>query len=437
MGDDARQALGNACQLAGSADEYAQELLTISKPDWHQLLILGNGFDLECGLRSSFADFEVNRECELELQNVVLHENIGQWLDYLIKENITIWDIILLQKKESLWSDIEAAIRDSVLDVSKHSIGELVDWRISSKWEKQIRSNLSFVQKWAMALLDLRETARKEFGKENIEGIDELILLYLVKILDNNNVEAVDERKLSRVMLDQLHILEDEFANYLNQQISNKYYSNSLRLISEILIYGQPSKDKYRIHSSLINFNYTDPLKNMKNKYEIFSDSITNIHGSLADGKIIFGIDGMGCMSDENTMPFTKTYRLMQCNRAIKTDLFYGPVKGDKQRVTKVIKFYGHSLSPADYSYFQSIFDDVDLYAGDTKLIFFYRPPKNDGGQKGDPEKARSDMVRKVVRLINSYGSTLDNVDHGENMLHKLLLEGRLNIIELPRYIAI
>ena len=35
-----------------------------------------------------------------------------------------------------------------------------------------------------------------------------------------------------------------------------------------------------------------------------------------------------------------------------------------------VIKFYGHSLARADYSYFQYIFDMYDLYNSNIKLIF-------------------------------------------------------------------
>ena len=39
------------------------------RPNWHQLIIVGNGFDLECGLPSGFSDYinarnkEIN-ECE-------------------------------------------------------------------------------------------------------------------------------------------------------------------------------------------------------------------------------------------------------------------------------------------------------------------------------------------------------------------------------------
>lgn len=418
-----------------------QDILDFTNSNWHQLLILGNGFDLECGLHSSFSDFELIRKIKINLLDAMYYNNVEEWIDNLIDSGITLWDIILVQTKNSLWSDIESSIKDCVLDVSKYSVSNLTDFMISNIGKKQIRSNYNFIQKWTAVIPDFRAKVRTGYARQFLSTIDELILFYFVKLLDNMSIAVVDNRVISRVMLDQLHIIEKEFAKYLKQQINYAYYCDSCRLIKEIWWYGQPSKSEYKVNSSLINFNYTDPLNGIDDKYSMFNDGVINIHGSLEDDQIIFGIDGMGCMSDENVMPFTKTYRLMIWNRVIKTNLFYGPVKGDKQMVTKVIKFYGHSLSPADYSYFQSIFDDVDLYAGDTELIFFYRAHGNSngehgdgGGQQCDSREARNDMVQKVVRLINSYGSTLDNVDHGENMLHKLLLEGRLKVVELPKY---
>ena len=41
-------------------------------------------------------------------------------------------------------------------------------------------------------------------------------------------------------------------------------------------------------------------------------------------------------------------------------------------------------------------------------------------------------MFEKVNRLIATYGATLDDEDHGRNLLHKLLLEGRLTIKQAP-----
>ena len=80
------------------------------------------------------------------------------------------------------------------------------------------------------------------------------------------------------------------------------------------------------------------------------------------------------------------------------------------------IKFYGHSLNEADYSYFQSIFDYYNLYENNNVgLIFYY--------SKG------YEQTDKVYRLINTYGKTLSNKDQGKNLTHKLLLENRLKTV--------
>lgn len=57
------------------------------RPFWHQLIVIGNGFDLECGLASSFADFMGVRKAALE------DEENGK--DNRYGFTGTIWDAIL------------------------------------------------------------------------------------------------------------------------------------------------------------------------------------------------------------------------------------------------------------------------------------------------------------------------------------------------------
>lgn len=99
---------------------------------------------------------------------------------------------------------------------------------------------------------------------------------------------------------------------------------------------------------------------------------------------------------------------------------------------TRFIKFYGHSLGKADYSYIQAILDAVKLYEGDTKLIFFFRPHGQNSEDCGTAEKAKKDAMSKAIALLAAYGTTLDNKDHGTNLIHQLLIEGRLVVTLLP-----
>lgn len=87
-----------------------------------------------------------------------------------------------------------------------------------------------------------------------------------------------------------------------------------------------------------------------------------------------------------------------------------------------MIKFYGHSLASADYSYFQSIFDMVSLYSSRVRLLFFY----------GDYSvTARTETYQRVLNLLSAYGETMDNEDHDKSLIHKLILKGRLSIVRL------
>ena len=151
---------------------------------------------------------------------------------------------------------------------------------------------------------------------------------------------------------------------------------------------------------------------------------MVNIHGWLDDGSAIFGIDGTDFLDDPDALPFTKTYRVMSSDTHDVTDIACSPtsVYG---RAISVIKFFGHSLSEADYSYLQAIFDIVDLYDGDTTLVFYYRPYRDDDT---NGSMARNETMQRVTRLLRAYGKTLDNKDHGKNLLHRLLIEQRLYV---------
>lgn len=83
---------------------------------------------------------------------------------------------------------------------------------------------------------------------------------------------------------------------------------------------------------------------------------------------------------------------------------------------------FGHSLSRADYPYFESIFSTVDLYNGHTSLVFLYS-----NYAKG----VRESEVTKVLALLDYYGSSLGIVGRSNNLAHKLMLEGRLVVREI------
>ena len=206
------------------------------------------------------------------------------------------------------------------------------------------------------------------------------------------------------------------------------YKEKAGELMSEIILDQRPSNDKFDVEESILSFNYTRAINQFRS--DEHDTEYVNIHGRLG-GEIVFGIDGTDRMDNPMALPFTKTYRLMALDLPDVGKLVHVPTSGVPMAGgTKMIKFYGHSLGEADYSYFQAIFDSVKLYEGDTRLVFYFnfRPHKLSSGCMQDENCARKEMMEKVIRLLTAYGLTLDNKDHGKNLIHKLLIEGRLSV---------
>lgn len=280
----------------------------------------------------------------------------------------------------------------------------------------------------------------------------------------------MNEQKITNLIIkalyQELQNFESRFCKYLKNQIvipnnenecNEEYIINAINLLAYItgfsnkkyenineIIYMEEKRFEERIASnhtitswryvnvlfeefsnlktvSILNFNYTDIFDVL----EVQSPCCyTNVHGKLCGSKckqdcnaanVIFGIDDNLIQSQSISSElrlFSKTYRKM-INSESETRIL-PPNDGNPIE----IKFYGHSLSEADYSYFQSIFDYYDLYENSkVSLMFYYSKPY--------------EIFDAAYNLISDYGKTLVNKEQGKNLIHKLLLENRLHIQEV------
>lgn len=383
-----------------------------TKTSWHQLLIIGNGFDLECGLNSSFRDF-FSTEREPLIPARFLHEDdyYDTWKESASNSNLTLWDFILKGRKKGNWCDIEAAILKQISDIDSISL------------------NLTRID-------DVKSEQFTIYGRYDHRALQSFHIFYDIHeyLSLHDNMTAISSKEsLSLFLLNELHRLESAFAEFLRKQTwgqtADEYASDKKRAeisyetsakakLHILLSFALQPDDRRSCTYSILSFNYTGPFNISSNEIGQ-SVAYTNIHGLCHEGEeIIFGIDGKEHLVDEIARPFTKTYRLLGLG---------GPKAQDVVRSdTQCIKFYGHSLSDADYSYFQAIFDAVHLYSSDVSLVFFYRC-----FDEKDPLIHRSEMMNKVINLLTAYGVTLENKDHGKNLIHKLLLEGRLSVQEI------
>lgn len=368
---------------------------------WHQTLVIGNGFDLQCGLASRFLDFFEDRRKRLYAATADSNssKSFGTRLD---EQGLTVWDLVLDHQPVELWNDVESAIAEWTTDPSFY---RKVLKQIA---EARTRATLT-------SLADLHVFISKP-STDNLYFVIARFLLDVYPDLPHNPTES----SLNAVFFDELSKLENDFCDYLSSQVDGNmdYRDKAQALFLNIASKGTPDPALYSINTSILSFNYTEPELRWGEKHT--SIHTVNIHGRL-DGEIIIGIDGKGRMTDELALPFTKTYRLMSRKKRLRYDSSYTDHDALICGKVDAIKFYGHSLSEADYSYFQAMFDATDLYGGSTTLAFYHRPCSG-----ADVEAARTEVMKNAVSLLSAYGTTLDNKDHGNNLIHKLLLEDRL-----------
>lgn len=386
-----------------------------------RLLIIGNGFDLNCGLKSSFEDYYDNEIKMVEIlkkmnsnfndrntDTNVLKSDIlrsagfqgiyGNLYDNIEinfnDEGISFWDFYFYSHKEKLnnWSDVEYFL-NNLLTINNDN----------EHLEFDLENSLDIVNrlKYLKPRVTIKDSFLTEFKKlrDDTFTTDKETLILLFVLLNNlkYDIDKHSKKYFFDFLYNELNKFEESFGQYLKNSINDSYKDYSEQLLQKLV-----NNECY----NLLSFNYTSPYVESTS-----FNTVRNIHGKL-DNCPIIGIDSKGIVADSPVFRFTKTYRIMT-------------LASDKQdrllpKSIKTIAFYGHSLAPADYSYFQSIFDYYNIYDNDITLVFYYSIY-----DESKEQEIRRTQFHSVTKLISKYGTTFHN-EKGENLMHKLLLEGRL-----------
>lgn len=392
-----------------------------------QLLIIGNGFDLACGLKSKYTDFFETIDSKKNGQNY--------W--YYVFECLKNYNLFPSYE----WADIELQILNQLknleilyqnnfihtLKTKTQNVRALLESEITSMISERNINNLS-CDSLLITYMGLRKTNRSTIP-ETLSKAHDIIFRHLILLeydfkdflskqidsaeakIDNYLINGSNENLQHYYFPKAFLLLFHLFAWYPRAPLSEKCKEINLKSSYEetILLNGKISlirDDKIIIaENDLLSFNYTVPYRYM---------DICNIHGSLQNGGIIFGIDYEKVISTFKIPPvrFTKSYRIIKNNLHPNFDL--------TKRYDSII-FFGHGLGEADYSYFQSIFDSIDLYHSKTKLVFFWYNYTNNS-----EEIIYDDLISRVFKLLERYGLTFANKAHGINLLTKLQLEERI-----------
>jgi len=304
-------------------------------------IIIGNGFDLHCGLKTSYKDFFTTINDVDEIKKMVVQSNLwdnesiysrksGTAYSRLMNldiftgkafENFSIWTLYFVlsfpKSSEKRWCDIE----EEMLHSFENNRGS--DWN-------------------DMYIISQRKEIFYNRPAKNI-----ICANYMKKNYGEQNQDEFYGNLLS-----QLEIFEKQFGEYVNSQIfiCGNYKDRANEFIESFSI---PNEEIISIDS----FNYS-------NLEYLHKNVLRNINGDI--DAPIFGIDSSKIKITNPAYIFTKTSRrLIQDTTKVNFDEIV-----DFQNVF----IYGHSLNEQDYSYFFPIFDylRLDDSSRSTNIIFAY-----------------------------------------------------------------
>lgn len=457
-----------------------------------QLIVLGNGFDLHCGLKSSYKDFLYyvitqrytnyfsSDSEEASDRNEAIEKSFADSANYVgvrrihfdaiyfernVKMNdtifpdINIWYLILFHEKlvqslnqSSNWSDIESVIENYVSgkfifnnDNGKQSqkkfIDILVDTFFSYGFERNILSKeiMEQVEYKLAGLLLYHLLNREDDCYEIKEKIEEII-----KKHDNSISWRSDETRIKKI---ELRIKEEERPEVVNILI-NLLMGELHKLEIDFQTYLNQEIEREEYKSKAENFLQTIVIEGgYPSSYSVFSFNYTNscsgnfgtqiafrnVHGALNqnsnESKIIFGIDNISSDSRAEDIGYRFT-------KAYRTMRLYTELENDMAFGDKIDNIFTEDMDVIKF-YGHSLaradycyFQYIfDMYdLYNSNIKLIFYYSKIEGRTV---EEVRQEQYRNITKLIEQYGETLDNKAHGRNLLTRLIQTGRLKIVGL------
>ena len=367
----------------------------------NRLIIIGNGFDLAHGLKTSYCDF--------------LDDYLKNALDTFYEKDH--YDDPLLN------------LENSAVQISyQYPYTSPVDVHCVHKHLADMRSSEFFVVTFKSGLLERSVQKSHEIRWVDLENdfFDELL-----SCLDKTK-KIINHAALA-TLNNQFGFLKNKLEEYLLKvQIDEKTFKPD-RLIQKIFREKIDSKDILikKVSSPtlrkimFLNFNYTNTLSKYAERqvydetngqYMIYKDTINHIHGTLAsdDNKIVFGF---GDEYDEEYLKFENLknndlFRHIKSFAYFKTRNYHDLIRFLNDAEFQVF-IIGHSCGLSDRTMFRKIFEHSNCL---SIKVFFHKKQDNS-----------TDYVDKTYELSRHF------TNKGE-MREKIVVEP--NSSPLPQYMT-
>lgn len=375
-------------------------------------LVLGNGFDLHCHLKTTYSDFfhyyeEKNKyflkwieEFTPKARDYVdlrTANNKDFWLDFINFDKTNVWDFFfyLISREYGVditkwrWCDIESKIEESLLDITPESG---LCWLSVYELLKNGRAiDTAFLDLFVLASVVYKKNGEKKFSSKG---------------------------EFFTFLLDELKLFESNFGYYIYRQ----HYDDINRSFGVII-----PNESFRRFSKLTIDNLCDS-KSLVSIDSFNYDSIEieelepifhNVNGNVEAP--IFGIDSDRFRYNDPRYIFSKT------NRRMELDMLENET-GERAEFDNIIVF-GHSLNAADYSYFFSILDKIEItnLESSSKIIFafsIYDSKKE--------EEIKANLRKAIFRLFQDYSKYKGNELFPNRLLDALTTQGKVLMFEIP-----
>lgn len=321
-------------------------------------LVIGNGYDLHCGLKSSYADFF--------MRDADKNNYFNKWLDEF-KEKISLNAFTTEQSKEDVWVEFKSIDELNIWDLFFYIETKTTNQNNKEAW---LWCDIETVMYNSLKSYDSRECNTNLFRWEHVyKAITKKMpkefkfwKIYVMAkvILEKRNMEKfknIDE--FYYYILDELNQFEKEFGMFIDKK--RYLYSNFLLKIPDTDFEKRSKMTLQELCNvdnlvSIDSFNYDDIGDENLNKI------LHNINGNLENP--IFGIDSNLCRASDPRFIFTKTNRRMELEMI--------DFECQKDIAFDNVIVYGHSLSSNDYSYFFPLLDKLEMtnFLSNKKIIF-------------------------------------------------------------------
>lgn len=452
--------------------ERVSTLDYLNEEDYTRLFIIGNGFDIQMGLKTSYDNFfehitKVEGYEEYKNYIVYFYRNYRSVVnpnpkrfDYSMVKNVNVHDSTIENNDKNKfpfknnyfinlfilmysmnpsgvgnpinWFNIEELILNSLEGCSVLEIySSILKQNDSLKPNEILNSFISNSKKnngeiYNMAFL--MKFIYFEDSKCNYNsGIDNCSMKISVDFIKSIN---------HKTLLHDLYELEKWFREFLNEKLDEwernvevagehqviNYFDELVKICAFKIVNGRNEHQDLE-KTFFLNFNYTNTIDRVLelqglNKEQLKIE-VVYLHGNDYP---IFGIDLLVLQEkfkEENGI--INHVDLEASKKSIFTKTYRKMLAIEDVNYTlpvgiEEIYFYGHSLTKMDYSYFQSIFDFYNIYSSEVTLKF------------RTINSLRENTIQSIYNLIMTYGETMTNENHGRNLIHKLILENRLKI---------